>query len=130
MEIKNIFIANFKMISYISAATLPGINILFSNWAACAPASLGLSPGLLSNPVTTTLLIGIYFLGLPHTCLSYCDINSSLLVSAETCKPLADVIWETDDLVAKYIYYVVLQTVKSSDLGPRIWHVRLVSFTI
>ena len=129
MEIKNIFIANFKMISYISAAILPGINVLFSNWAACAPASLGLSPGLLSNPVTTTLLVGAYFLGLPHTCPSYCDIKSSLLVSAETCKPLADVIWEADDLVAKYIL-CGFANCQSSDLGPRLWHVRLISFTI
>ena len=128
MEINNIFIANFKTISYISAAILPGINTLFSNWAECAPASLGLSPGLLNNPVITTLLVGVYFLGLPHTCPSHCDINSSL-VSDETCKPLADVIWETDDLVAKYTLRGFANC-QSSALGSSLCHVRLVSFTV
>ena len=58
-----------------------------------------------------------------------CDINSSLSVSAEICKPLADVIWEIDDLVAKYILHGFANC-QFSDLGLRLWHIGLVSVTI
>lgn len=59
----------------------------------------------------------------------YCDINSSLSVSTQICKPLADVIWEIDDLVAKYILHGSANC-QSSDLGVSLWHIGLVSVTI
>lgn len=117
------------MIFCISEAISPGVNEIFANWPACASVSFGLRPGLLSNPFTTTLLVGTYFLELPHTCPCYCDINSSLSVSAEICKPLADVIWEINDLVAKYIPHGFANC-QSSDLELSVWCVGLVSFTI
>lgn len=91
--------------------------------------SLGLSPGLLSNPFPTNIFVGVHFLELPHTCPYYCDINSSLSASAEIFKPLADVICETDDLVAKYIL-CGFANCPSSDLENSLWQVGLVSFTI
>lgn len=88
--------------------------------AAHAPVSLWLSSGLPNNHFTSTLFVGMYFVDLPHTRLCYCDINSSLSVLAEICKLLADVIWEIDDPLAKYIFHGFTNC-QSSDLVFACW---------
>lgn len=90
------------MIFCLSSAISQGINEIFGCTCPCLP---WLSSGLRNNHFTSTLFVGMYFLELPHARLCYCDINSSLSVSAEICKPLADVIWEIDDPLAKYIFH-------------------------